>query len=74
MSHRDIIRAWKDAEFRSSLSEAERAMLPANPAGAIELADSELDRTMARASGLRVKSTIKAGSGMPGCNTSAPLL
>ena len=68
MSHRDIIRAWKDAEFRSSLSEAERAMLPANPAGAIELADPALDRTMARASGLRVKSTLKAGS-LVACNT-----
>jgi mersacidin/lichenicidin family type 2 lantibiotic len=62
MSHRDIIRAWKDAEFRSSLSETERAMLPSHPAGSIELADPGLDRTSARASGLRVKSTLKAGS------------
>src|SRR5579862_9183300 len=68
MSHRDIIRAWKDAEFRSSLSEAERAMLPSHPAGSIELADPELDRTMGRASGLRVKSTLKAGS-MVDCRT-----
>jgi mersacidin/lichenicidin family type 2 lantibiotic len=69
MSHRDIIRAWKDAEFRSSLSEAERAMLPSHPAGSIELADPELERSMARASGLRVKSTLKAGSGSPMCLT-----
>jgi mersacidin/lichenicidin family type 2 lantibiotic len=61
MSHRDIIRAWKDAEFRSSLSEAERAMLPAHPAGSIELDDPELDRTVGRVSGLRVKSTLRAG-------------
>jgi mersacidin/lichenicidin family type 2 lantibiotic len=71
MSHRDIIRAWKDAEFRSSLSEAERAMLPSNPAGSIELADPELERTSARASGLRVKSTLKAGSGLPMCTSLA---
>ena len=62
MSHRDIFRAWKDAEFRSSLSDAERAMLPSHPAGSIERADPELDRTVGRASGLRVKSTLKAGS------------
>jgi mersacidin/lichenicidin family type 2 lantibiotic len=72
MSHRDIIRAWKDAEFRSSLSEAERAMLPSHPAGSIELADPELERTSARASGLRVKSTLKAGSQGVKCTSIAP--
>jgi mersacidin/lichenicidin family type 2 lantibiotic len=69
MSHRDIIRAWKDAEFRSSLSEAERAMLPANPAGSIELADSELDRTAGRASGLRVRTHLKGGTMIDACHT-----
>ena len=43
MSHRNIIRAWKDPEYRLSLSEAERATLPSNPAGLIELSDAELD-------------------------------
>jgi mersacidin/lichenicidin family type 2 lantibiotic len=38
-----IARAWKDAEYRHSLSAAERAVLPDNPAGAIELTDTELD-------------------------------
>lgn len=38
-----IIRAWKDPEFRSSLSAEEQAQLPENPAGAIELSDEELD-------------------------------
>jgi mersacidin/lichenicidin family type 2 lantibiotic len=41
MSHQDIIRAWKDEEYRNSLSESERAQLPENPAGSIELADAE---------------------------------
>ena len=40
MTHLDIIRAWKDEEYRLSLSEAERALLPANPAGLIELTDA----------------------------------
>ena len=38
----DIIRAWKDAEYRNSLSEAERAALPENPAGLIALTDEDL--------------------------------
>jgi len=43
MSKANIIRAWKDEAFRLSLSAEQRAALPANPAGAIELADSQLD-------------------------------
>ena len=42
MSNRDVIRAWKDEEFRAGLSEADRARLPENPAGAVELPDDEL--------------------------------
>jgi mersacidin/lichenicidin family type 2 lantibiotic len=43
MSAINIIRAWKDEEYRLSLSEAERASLPDHPAGAIELPDALLD-------------------------------
>jgi mersacidin/lichenicidin family type 2 lantibiotic len=42
MSNNHIIRAWKDSNYRNSLSEAERAALPPNPAGLIELTDAEL--------------------------------
>jgi mersacidin/lichenicidin family type 2 lantibiotic len=42
MSHLDIIRAWKDEEYRLSLSDAERTQLPDNPAGLIELTDAQL--------------------------------
>jgi mersacidin/lichenicidin family type 2 lantibiotic len=44
MSIKTVIRAWKDTEFRNSLSQAERAALPANPAGIIELSDAELHK------------------------------
>ncbi|WP_224367797.1 mersacidin/lichenicidin family type 2 lantibiotic [Hyalangium versicolor] len=37
------IQAWKDEDFRLSLTEAERAQLPANPAGIVELTDEALD-------------------------------
>ena len=43
MSNQDIIRAWKDEDYRLSLSEAERALLPEHPAGLIELAGAEMD-------------------------------
>jgi mersacidin/lichenicidin family type 2 lantibiotic len=38
----NIVRAWKDETYRQSLSSEEVAMLPANPAGEIELTDAEL--------------------------------
>jgi mersacidin/lichenicidin family type 2 lantibiotic len=43
MSQLDIIRAWKDEEYANSLTDTQRAMLPQNPAGLIELTDQDLD-------------------------------
>ncbi len=43
MSTVDIIRAWKDEEYRNSLSKEQRAQLPEHPAGLIELEDAELE-------------------------------
>ena len=43
MTNRNIIRAWKDEQYRLSLSEAERALVPGHPAGAMELSDAALD-------------------------------
>lgn len=42
MKKEKILRAWRDPEFRESLSEAERAALPAHPSAAIELRDEQL--------------------------------
>ena len=55
MSSRDIIRAWKDPEYRLSLSAAEQAWLPDHPAGTIELTEAELAVV---AGGLRGAGTI----------------
>lgn len=38
----DVVRAWKDAKYRRSLSPEQLAQLPENPAGMVELSDSEL--------------------------------
>jgi mersacidin/lichenicidin family type 2 lantibiotic len=43
MSKIDIIRAWKDEEYRLSLTEAERALLPEHPAGLINLDDDQMN-------------------------------
>lgn len=42
MTKLEIIRAWKDEEYRSSLSESDRALLPQDPAGVVELSDLDL--------------------------------
>ena len=44
MSEFDIIRAWKDPEYRKSLTEEQRSQLPENPAGMIELPDEEMEK------------------------------
>jgi mersacidin/lichenicidin family type 2 lantibiotic len=44
MSNNNVVRAWKDPVYRNSLTEAERAALPANPAGSIELSDEDLGK------------------------------
>lgn len=43
MSNVDVIRAWKDEAYRNSLSLEQRALLPENPAGMLELSDRDLD-------------------------------
>ena len=44
MSKFDIVRAWKDAEYRQSLSSEEQELLPEHPAGSIELTDGQLQQ------------------------------
>ena len=41
MKVNEIVRAWKDEDYRSTLSQSE---VPQNPAGQIELSDSDLRR------------------------------
>jgi mersacidin/lichenicidin family type 2 lantibiotic len=38
----DVVRAWKDAEYRSSLSAEELASVPANPSGPTPTSDEAL--------------------------------
>ncbi len=59
MTIRDIIRAWEDPDYRSTLSDAELAALPESPVGAIELTDAELSA---------VTGGVQSGASV-GCNT-----
>jgi mersacidin/lichenicidin family type 2 lantibiotic len=51
MSRLDIIRAWKDAAYRQSLSKAQLAAMPANPAGLVDLTAEEAAAIAGRANG-----------------------
>lgn len=45
MSNIDIIRAWKDDEYRNSLSEEQKKSLPKNPAGEMNLMELSPEQT-----------------------------
>jgi len=70
MSKGDIVRAWRDVEYRQSLSAEEQALLPEHPAGAIELADEDLPRVAGAFATWSVCPTISCLScGSPDCFT-----
>ena len=46
MSNQEIILAWKDESYRKSLSSDQRAALPENPAGVIDLTDADMEAVM----------------------------
>jgi mersacidin/lichenicidin family type 2 lantibiotic len=54
MSKIDVVRSWKDAKYRRSLSPEQLKSLPMNPAGRVELSDD----AMRTASGLKGEATI----------------
>jgi mersacidin/lichenicidin family type 2 lantibiotic len=43
MNDPKTIQAWKDADFWAQMSNEERALIPANPAGLVELTDEALE-------------------------------
>ena len=42
MRYVDVVRAWKDAAYRESLTKDELQGIPGNPAGIVELTDEQL--------------------------------
>jgi mersacidin/lichenicidin family type 2 lantibiotic len=43
MNVKNVVKAWRNPAFRSTLSATELAQLPGNPAGMIELSGTALD-------------------------------
>jgi mersacidin/lichenicidin family type 2 lantibiotic len=58
MKKKDVIRAWRDGEYYSSLSNEERAALPDSPALVVDLGDDVL-------------ASISGGCSYVPCSTSA---
>jgi mersacidin/lichenicidin family type 2 lantibiotic len=62
MQTSEIVRAWKDEDYRGSLTAVARAELPEHPAGVIEFEQPELeDETL-----------FRGGKISHGCHTGKP--
>lgn len=59
----DLIRAWKDEDYRESLSAEQLALLNENPAGLIELTDEELGEVEGAVLPLTVTIALSAAGG-----------
>jgi mersacidin/lichenicidin family type 2 lantibiotic len=75
MTNQEIIRAWKDESYLSSLSAQQRALLPENPVGLIEL-DEGFDREetgyiTVETNRLCSEAPLRCGSNITVCITNA---
>jgi mersacidin/lichenicidin family type 2 lantibiotic len=61
----DVIRAWRDAEYRNSLPEDVRSSLPEHPVGFADVND-DLLRGVSGAATLRFCTTVSASCVPPG--------
>jgi mersacidin/lichenicidin family type 2 lantibiotic len=78
MSHLNVVRAWKDEEYRLSLNDTERALLPAHPAGLIQLTDGDLEAVVGggwlQDAWNWVKNHVGLNGGIGGDDDSNPLI
>ncbi len=71
ISGKDIVRAWKDADYRESLSAEDRAALPNHPAGLVDLSDAELESVLGAAFDLEPHLTPGTATGWQRCELTA---
>jgi len=50
MNSHDVIRAWKDPEYRENLSAEVKSHIPSSPAGLVELNEADLEAVAGAAS------------------------
>ncbi|HWM91357.1 MAG TPA: mersacidin/lichenicidin family type 2 lantibiotic [Thermoanaerobaculia bacterium] len=67
----DVVRAWRDEEYRNSLSSEQRASLPENPAGLAGISDDILRSVTGGCTGSYVCQTYKCCS-TPDCSCVQP--
>ncbi len=72
ISGKDVIRAWKDADYRESLSAEDRASLPNHPAGLVDLSDAELEMVRGAIEATPHQTTV-AATGWERCRITAPM-
>lgn len=65
----DIVRAWKDREYRQSLDSAQQALLPANPVGDIELSATLMESVQGAAQGVSMVGCQFTGGYQSQCPT-----
>jgi len=70
ISGKDVIRAWKDAEYRESLSADDRAALPNHPAGLVDLSDAELE--LVRGAAIDADPKLTPATHFGPCDITAP--
>jgi mersacidin/lichenicidin family type 2 lantibiotic len=56
----DIARAWKDAEYRKTLTPNELKLVPPNPVGLAELSSEELAQVSGAALWVTMSGTVRA--------------
>lgn len=58
----EIVRSWKDEGYRLGLTEEERALLPNNPAGLVELEEEDLSDVEGGTWTLTISVLVSVGS------------
>jgi mersacidin/lichenicidin family type 2 lantibiotic len=67
----DVVRAWKDPEYRDSLTAEERAQLPPHPAGLIELSKADLALVAGGDGGASLPTIVMSNGGSGGTQCTA---
>jgi mersacidin/lichenicidin family type 2 lantibiotic len=65
----DIVRAWKDQQYRQSLDHRQQALLPESPVGDLELSETVMDTVQGAAQGVSMVGCQFTGGYQSQCPT-----
>jgi mersacidin/lichenicidin family type 2 lantibiotic len=63
----DITRAWKDPEYRKSLTPEERASIPENPVGPVPMSEEDLKAVVGGIKTVTLGGPTRCGTAYPEC-------